>query len=180
MRWTLTSALVEHSMRAMDIFDRHGVLTPKLWVVGRRVSMIAEPDRPGTYDLPELNRTELLAAMILHCRARFAGMSAEVWTTSDPSKVGKRLGPLAEVDPSIRTGLVILGIDIKHEQANGALCEPHLDDHGEQRWHVGGLAEHIVQRHVSTLEAASRWLRADSPTEVAERVGWTLVEARRG
>jgi hypothetical protein len=180
MRWTLTSALVEHSMRAMDIFDRHGVLTPKLWVVGRRVSMIAEPDRPGTYDLPELNRTELLAAMILHCRARFAGMSAEVWTTSDPSKVGKRLGPLAEVDPSIRTGLVILGIDIKHEQANGALCEPHLDDHGEQRWHVGGLAEHIVQRHVSTLEQAARWLRADSPTEVAERVGWTLVEARRG
>jgi hypothetical protein len=36
-----------------------------------------------------------------------------------------------------------------------------------------------VQRHVSTLEQAARWLRADSPTEVAERVGWTLVEVRR-
>jgi hypothetical protein len=181
MKADLTLVLADQAMRCMDVFDMFGQLTPKLWAVGPRLKMVAEPARADCYTLPELERTHLLAAMICRTRARFAGRCDEVWTTSNPKNVGRRLAPLAEVDPTVRTGLVIIGVDIKRQIVNGAVCEPHLGEFGEPEWYVGGLSERAVEQHIALLELAARLVPPEPLPEMAERFGWTLMEeARRG
>lgn len=176
---SLTDCIIQHSVSAVIVWSKFGELVPVMWATGRRRTVVAQLQQGG--DSSDEARTQLLAAMRHAVRARFIGRCDEVWSTSEESLKGRRLAPIAEVDPRVHTGIVTVGIDCKTRVANGYVCLSRLDDNGHQGWRAAPLSEDAAYKVLHCLDLAVDHPAKQTVQVVAEAVGWhiSFKEVRR-
>lgn len=178
VRRRLVAALARHVDASRFVFEKHGNLTPKLWVWDRHTpDLIAEPETAGAVRATDFQRAQLLCAMQAEHRGSVIGRSDEVWV-----RIGDDLpilpGPLGEhsdTDPTISTGLLIVGLDTVHDTAAGVVTRRALLDDGRLEWRVAPVPKHLVDRFVGVLILADM-LDAEPPAERhASEMDWGLL-----
>jgi hypothetical protein len=175
VRRHLAHAVRRNVEAAQQIYEQHGNLLPMLWVHGRP-GLCAEPSTLDALKVPDWDRAQLLCAMRAESDATVIGRTDEVWV-----RIGDDLPPLTgslkehvETDPSISTGLIVVALDMKHEQAVGVITRQALLDDGTPVWPVAPIPDDLLDRHLTVLFLAAT-MTCDLPvTEYAADLEWTL------
>ena len=176
MKRSLSRAISEHVHMAQYVYETCGHLTPKLWVYGNGVSRVAEPLTNDGAAASTEDRARLLCAMRAEHGGNILGRSDEVWV-----RLGDHLpllpGSLADhvdSDPSICTGLLVVALDVRHEQMAAVVTRQALRDDGSTEWRLASVPEEDAERLLSLLILAERMTCDDSPEPYADGLGWHL------
>lgn len=173
----LARAVADQLMRVISVYDVCGHLTPKLWVSGGR-SSAAEPVSGIGLKITEHDRARLLAAMRDASEAHVIGRADEVWVRMEDSAVplSGSLAEIADIDPSIRTGLLVCALDCRTEAVAAAVAVQKLSDDGEVGWSVAPIPGVHLDR-LSAVLILAHWLDTDDPDPdaVADDLDWHVI-----
>lgn len=174
----LSRQIADHLMRVITVYEACGALTPKLWVSGPR-SSAAEPFTGDGLTISEQDRARLLASMRDAYGAHVVGRADEVWLrmADGPEPVpGKSLESLADVDPTIRTGLLVCALDCRTLRTGAAVALQHLADDGAVSWTVAPVPGQHLDR-LSAVLLLSECVDTDDPDPdaLAHDLGWHVM-----
>jgi len=134
-----------------------GQLVPKLWAVGTRGIVAAQPT-DYAQDLADDERIEMLWLMSLLCDGRFLGRIDEAWIREQhPSDTvaPEHLDEHADTDPKIKTAVVVHGADIATNKLRVAVAILDLDADGEPVWRKAHASRSIWPEQRTVLDAAA-------------------------
>lgn len=174
----LARQVAEHLRRAVAVYELCGALTPKLWAAAG-TSTAMEPANAAGLKITEHDRARLLAAMRDAHHAHVIGRADEVWLRMGDGPellAGGSLEALAEVDPSIRTGLLVCALDCRTMRTAAAVALQRLADDGEMSWAVAPIPGVHLDRLAAVLLLA-QYVEADEPDVdlLAHSLGWNVI-----
>lgn len=182
--------LERHLVGGIACYAEDGFVWPKAWATSDTVTVIASPN-----DLPvvDTDAVAFLAFMAEAIGARWAGFTDEVWTKeSDEERPGVKvadmpgeLQAIADIDPTVKTGIVTHGIDLDTGEVAVAVASQSIDDAGNMAW-VYGISSEVEGKKVEHLAAVHHLLTKlateqgrTTPTirdvlRIADTLGWTM------
>lgn len=185
---TLTDEISRIQARiARELFEKRGLLAPKLWANGVGRMIVAEPGsieaiRSTTDEI----RSMLLVAMSSQVDALVCGRCDEAFTRGPENDRIYQPGDLirdAENDPSIYTCLITQGVAIGGSEEMTIVSRHGLDDFGNHTWqidesHSANMATLIPLRAARDAIADGLpefWKDRTALEQFAEQVGWLLI-----
>lgn len=150
--------IVDHQCNAgITTWQIDGAMIPKLWAVGTRGIIAAQPTEYAN-DLTPAQRIEMLWLMSLVCDGRYLGRVDEAWIReqhpSEPLPTAT-LDESADSDPRVKTAITVHGADIVTGKLRVVLAILDLDRYGDPVWRKAHASTSIWPEQHTVLDAAA-------------------------
>lgn len=175
-----------HREACIETYKKHGRINSRLWCESHDWFAIIDPTVWEALDIKDWDRTEMLLASVQAIGGHIVGRCDEMlfrfgWNIGNPKRE-ESLEELRDIDPSIRSALVVHALDGRTTESYMTLATVDLDEDGLPYWerHEG---QYSIPMMVSLWGVARelREARKEPPVafEDAERVcakhGWLVT-----
>ena len=177
-----------HREASIFVYTQHGRLHPKLWVESEMAIVLVEPLSWEACDITDWQRAQMICAARRSIDGLFVGRCDEVYIRDlhVPGAIrdgGMNLADMVDFDPSIRTALMVHGMDCLTGDTYMTMATFDLDNEGMPYWE-----RHDAETYYATfavpLWASSKimrrnrkeWLTSQSDADdVARENGWMMT-----
>lgn len=156
-----------HREAAIFVYQQHGRLHPKMWVESNEMVCLIEPSSWQACSLTDWQRAEMLSRVMRSMDGLIIGRTDEVYIRDRVAANGSRsqgdnLAELVDVDPAIRTALMIHALDLRNTETFLTMATFDLDNEGLPYWERHEDDRYFEQFAVP-LWAAAKMMRRKHP-----------------
>lgn len=182
---TIREHIDRHRAAAVQTWTKHGNLICKLWTESDECRVMAEPATPAARASDEDTKALLLYLMASASHATCLGRVDEAWMRENDGTPlpDDGLEALADLDPSVKTGLVVAALDVSTGELilGVGLAILDLNDAGQPVWSIAdgdtGIAAVDTLHRAAEMIAGSQIVQADWPDLLrwSTELGWSVM-----